>query len=608
MINLRRIADIELNIGPLRLDAKKLLIIGGAIVLIVGGTSYKVITSYQQAKIAEEQAKQEEMEALTITGPKALSLDELEDGNYYIKDGDTFYALPDPLITSEVESDTLIPEEANDLRLAQLTTAQSVGMPTLYNDTQLIYYNSSNTPLIEDAETGEQMAMPKTYWVERYKDQGYTLGISRLSPDESGKIKLNTSNTSSVFADSSAGQNIDTTEGASYIISSIAGKELTSDSLSPSGTITGLVKDQSYKVDIYSGTSYVGGDYIADTHALTSYELYEVTDYTLSTGYVTINIPTTYQNGYYYINGAGMFKYVNGSKTSGDADVDYNIPYYISDEEGNILENTFVSKVPVPQQEEVSGTDDKEEAKDAWKFNISIDNQQAELNVVVVYTEAAKNYFDSISTPTAVLVSPTGEETDLINEGGEIMNVSIKDPMLGTWTLKLYGMENKTFDVNTSFTGNTANMIVKNTNNDATMNIYLDKDIKDGSFIFDWTDDNHAGMFDITTADGDKIVSSTDEDATTESTYGHSKIKVGDLEKGEYKIVVKGESLGSVYFKYEDGSEDISDESGEVSSDDYVEDTSAEASSEDTSEEALSEDTSENTTSDNATELSSEEN
>lgn len=562
MFNFERIKEFELNIGRVCINGTQLLIVGGLVVILIGSVAYKGINaSLQQSKLAKEQAAEEQaLSERAIKGPVALLEDQLEDGNYYIKDGDTYYALAVPYLTSGLENDTLIPKEANELRLAQLTEAQATSMPTLYNDTKLIYYNGNNTASIVDSETGETSFLPSSYWLERFKDQGFTLGLSRLKADKGKKIYLDTSNPNSVYELSSVAEGIDTSTGEKLIVNAIEGKELTEDKLSPSGTIIGLVKGQTYQTEIYSGTNCVGGNFNADIQALTSYELYEITDYELTKGYTIIDMPQTYQSGYYLINGTSMFKYINGNKADGESNPDFNVPYYIKSEEGEITENPFQATAGIVDASDNSET--KAET-DAWKFDISIDNQQAELNVTVIYSEAAKSYFDKISTPSAKLVNPRGEETNLTNENGQIMKASIKDPILGTWTLEMFGMENKTFHVSTSFTGNTSNMIVKNTVNDATMSIYLDDDIQDGYFVFDWTDKNHAGAFTVTDKEGKKIVSSDDSAAVIEQTYGHTKLKVGNLNRGEYKVVIKGESLGSVYFTHEGAQ---SDKAGEASS------------------------------------------
>lgn len=577
MFDFDRIKEFELNIGRICINGTQLLTIGGLVVLIAGCFVYKGVNSSNR-EMREKAAEEQALDERSIKGPVALSEDQLVDGNYYIKDGDTYYELPVPYLSTEVENDTLIPKEANGLRLAQLTEAQAASMPTLYNDTKLIFYNGNNTASVVDSETGESSSLPQSYWLERFKDQGFTIGLSRLKADKSKKIILDASKSNYIYSESSVGKGLDLSSGTKLIVNAIEGKELTEDKLSPSGTITGLAKGQSYHTDIFSGTNNIGGNFTADIQALTSYELYEVTDYELAKGYTVMEMPKTYQSGYYLVNGTSMFKYINGNKDDGEVNPDFNIPYYISDEEGKITENPFIETAKTA---DASSGDSSKSDTDAWEFDISIDNQQAELNVIVNYKEAAKSYFDTISTPSAKLVNPRGEEKDLINENGKIMNVSVKDPILGTWTLKMYGMENKTFRVSTSFTGNTSNMIVKNTDEDATMSVYLDDDIKDGVFVLDWTDKNHAGSFTVTDTADKKIVSSDDADAVIEQAYGHTKLKVGDLSRGEYKIVIQGESLGSVYFSHDKAQSDNSNESSSEASSEASSDESSAESSED---------------------------
>ena len=567
---LEKLNDLEVNIGPLSIRGTQFILLGAVIVLVAGAGIAKTMIANQNAKAeaAQEAAKLEELKNST-GGIIALSLNDLQDGKYYIKDGDSFYALPEAILSSSEENDTLIPEKAHDGRLAKMNEAEAEIIPTLYNDTELIYFNASNTA-VPDASGGSSV-IPTSFWLERFKDQGYSLGVSRLTAVGSKyHFTLN-----DISSDSSISQSLTAEMGSDFVLDTIGGKNLSEDMLSPSGTITGLSKGQSYKVDIYSGTNYVGGEFIADTRYFTSYELYELTDYTLGTkGYVTIKMPSDYQNGYYYINGVGMFKFVNNSKRDGDTNANYSVPYYITDENGEVLKNAYDGTVKADGNSNSNSPSTKKE--NSWDFNISIDSQQAELNVTIVYEAAATKYSSSTSVSSAVLVNPNGETTDIANEEGNIMRAKVKNPIPGTWTVKLYGMENKTFKINTSFAGGSSNMLVKTTDQDAEMTVYVDKDLTDGIFIFDWTDKNHAGTFEI--ANGEKKFTNAEgKDVLTEN-YGHSEIKVGAIQKGEYKINVMGESLGNVKFSFKDAATDTNatPESSEVSDGSNAETSSVE--------------------------------
>ena len=207
-------------------------------------------------------------------------------------------------------------------------------IPTLYRDTQLIYKSSDfNNPNADGSVSGT----PTDYYLERFSDLGWSIGLTRLSNPDGTKYRTAVIE-QNFYPGCSAVRNLQLQQDASLVIDKINGVPITGSNVSSVGTVTGLTMGTEYTVDAYIGTTPVGGQVMADVHMFGSFELYDLKDYELdSTGYAIINIPDYMWSGYYYINGMGLFRYVNGYKAYGTNDVEYNTAYFMGkDKNGNI--------------------------------------------------------------------------------------------------------------------------------------------------------------------------------------------------------------------------------------------------------------------------------
>ena len=221
-------------------------------------------------------------------------------------------------------------------------------IPTLYRDTQLIYKSSDfNNPNADGSVSGT----PTDYYLERFSDLGWSIGLTRLSNPDGTKYRTAVIE-QNFYPGCSAVRNLQLQQDASLVIDKINGVPITGSNVSSVGTVTGLTMGTEYTVDAYIGTTPVGGQVMADVHMFGSFELYDLKDYELdSTGYAIINIPDYMWSGYYYINGMGLFRYVNGYKAYGTNDVEYNTAYFMGkDKNGNI--GVEFSNIPVDQGRE----------------------------------------------------------------------------------------------------------------------------------------------------------------------------------------------------------------------------------------------------------------
>ena len=124
--------------------------------------------------------------------------------------------------------------------------------PTLYEDSTLVYKAAGNETI------------PSRFTIERFKDEGWTLGVLHLS-DSAGNRKVRVSAVSRNFYPTSSFTDIKAQPGDDIIIDQIGGSPLTSDMLSSAGTIKDLQKDAYYQVDAYRGSDYIGLKTKADT-------------------------------------------------------------------------------------------------------------------------------------------------------------------------------------------------------------------------------------------------------------------------------------------------------------------------------------------------------
>lgn len=242
---------------------------------------------------------------------QAVTKENLKNGKYYVKEGTKFHIL------HELDASS----GGTDLNMTKC--AWSIDDEKKIPD----YYRNE---LI--AQVSVRVETEKSLVLERYKDCGYSLGIYGAKYDN-GYITLSTNK--NTIEKTSADKEIENDNSPNIMIETINGIPVTEEMLNEAGIIIGLEKDAQYELGFYAGTTYMTAVVLADTHFFQSYEAYNVDDYNITkNGYISITLPDDLECGYYRLAGAGFFRYFNFIK--GDSDitaVDYNIPYYKSEEE-----------------------------------------------------------------------------------------------------------------------------------------------------------------------------------------------------------------------------------------------------------------------------------
>lgn len=177
------------------------------------------------------------------------------------------------------------------------------------NLSDLIPTVGKNAPLVMIYDSDE--SMPASFTLERYVFRGYTIGCHIYrGPDNS--LYFSTDGTlNSSYAGNTMSQ---VKEGTEFKISTING----SDALPYENVdnnmqmILGLEKNKYYDFEFYQGTKYRKLTTVADTLVLQSSEVIKLNNPYSKTkeGYFLINLPDNLEEGYYYICGKGLFKYV----------------------------------------------------------------------------------------------------------------------------------------------------------------------------------------------------------------------------------------------------------------------------------------------------------
>lgn len=168
--------------------------------------------------------------------------------------------------------------------------------------------------------------------LERFRDCGYSIALHGAEYED-GYISFKAS--SCTIKGTSARSAFETDKSDNILIETINGVPVNETMLNEAGIITGMEMNKDYEITYYAGTYYGSAVVTADTHFFQSYEIYSLNDIEITkNGYVSIRLPDDLECGYYDIDGAGFFKYYNFKKADGNtAEVDYNVPYYDSEED-----------------------------------------------------------------------------------------------------------------------------------------------------------------------------------------------------------------------------------------------------------------------------------
>lgn len=234
-------------------------------------------------------------------------VNELKPGHFYVQHGKEYIPCDTDEINFEGEEES---KTSNPNRVVWY--AQGKDMPTLYKGDKLLFCTAKE--------------MPSSFYWERFKYNGYTVGISNLKKLNSGKYSLYVGGKDAKYVQqhSDAKSLYKISDNDNIIIDSIGDTKLTDEIFDKAGLIQGLKKDKTYNVAVYTGTYYKKCQLTADVKAYSSVDFYDSYNYEfLKNNVAIVEIPDYFENGYYFVNGIGMFRYVKDATTY-DENTDFN--------------------------------------------------------------------------------------------------------------------------------------------------------------------------------------------------------------------------------------------------------------------------------------------
>lgn len=263
------------------------------------------ISGCEKKQIFEEKDAEYKLQAITDV--------ELTEDIYYVKEGSDFYSVYD----ADGTASNVVTAPA-PARVKWLHKDEEL-IPTLYRN-ELIAFPSEDTAL-------EKVVL------ERFYDNGYTLGIYGMEFDADGYLCFSASK--NTVDGSDAAEKFREARSDSIRIITINGTPVDESMINDSGIFIGLEKDEEYEITFYTGTYYGTFTIKSDRHILSSYEVLNIDKAcTTKNGYLAIYMPENLKSGYYMINGEGMFKYYDFEKGNENlTEVDMNIAYYESEAE-----------------------------------------------------------------------------------------------------------------------------------------------------------------------------------------------------------------------------------------------------------------------------------
>lgn len=205
-------------------------------------------------------------------------------------------------------------------------------IPTFYPGDKLIYKSSTS--------------IPTTYSLEKFYDDGYTIGVSGLKQDLSNNYQYSVDTGGFVMSTSDAA-GFDGLKADSIYLVSVGEDRVTPQNVSTSGTVTGLELMHAYACDIRTGTEKVAATMTANIHVFSSAENYLFGAFTFITDHIAeIEIPDYVTTGYYNMNGLGMFRFLKTEESYKDLDeVDYNDVIYTYDENYHTPTGTHIGLI-----------------------------------------------------------------------------------------------------------------------------------------------------------------------------------------------------------------------------------------------------------------------
>lgn len=308
---------------------KIIIVIATVAVLITGVYIFLHLDQFDFSTVKQEEAKD------------VANVDELEVNHFYIWHNPGNVELKD--VINKKDNEFIILPEA-DINWSEnedvahtiwFTSENDSTIPTFYAGDELIYISDTNIPF------------EGINW-ERFAEEGYTIGVSNLVADKSDHFHIPYDDKEGyegyLYANSDGNQVSELTNVTNLFLDKVGDSLVRSNTVTDGGTVKGLKKDKSYICTFYTGSFYQDYRMTANVHAFGHLEEFTTYYYNfLHSNCITIEIPTWFKSGYYYVNGIGFFRYVSAAdqmiyngKPYDDA-VNWNEPIILRDENGIVI-------------------------------------------------------------------------------------------------------------------------------------------------------------------------------------------------------------------------------------------------------------------------------
>lgn len=514
----------------------------------------------------------------------AFTMADLLPGHFYVKSGDSFFLLPTEdqnydttkeIFSTDDTKNGMIGQEEN--RLVNFTY-KDLAIPTLYKNDQLVYVSDGSI---------------STFVWERFKDYGYSIGLSGLQLTSSGKIKSQETTMAAMGSTAEAAiASLTVPEGADITVDKINGTALSSQYINDGGIITGMSRDAAANVDLYIGTQHVPISISADTKYFKSFELYSTDKYALSTdGYAIVEIPSYLRSGYYLVNGVGFVKYLNVDRGVDESGIDLDTAYYYAGKDGKTLtyyewqeENGLLSAGSSGESQTQNNSIEPESF--AERYLLTLDSTQAAIDIDVAYRYINDEYRLDASKngtfPRVYLLSPTHEVTVFTEndsktygqDNGEnytYLKANVDGPVAGEWYLLFENFENIQKSISVALGSGNATSYLHN-GSSGTIDVYFDGSDNPYDISVTWENaDRAAKDIKITAPDGTVYSKEQTPGNIMADEYGRYMVKLPSLVGGSYHFEIKGDSLGRVWINSEEsvalnigGPTDVTEPSEEV--------------------------------------------
>lgn len=312
-------------------------------------------------------------------------------------------------------------------------------IPTLYAGDSLIYYTKD--------------ILEEEFNYERFYDYGYSIGICGLEPSTSGRYKISTEVDDNNTYPGGDTDVLLTLNNDELLLDKIGGEKVRENKNNPNdsfltqiGSIAKLKEGGKYTVEIYEGTIQHNYTFTADVRLLGSVEVVETNDYTFqSDNVICLNIPQEFNNGYYLINGIGVFRYVSDN-TAYDENTNFNIPNSINEKENEINyrddEEPFFSSANNGNDTSPSeGTSINNIQENSTKTLFTYDKtstfniiETGEVTVYVSFSVPADLIGDGLPDVSANITSPSGHIYSM-RKNNEGLYLTLEAEEVGTYTI-----------------------------------------------------------------------------------------------------------------------------------------------------------------------------